>query len=141
MSGGVSRGKLFDQEVVPTGVVFRGDIALENYQVWQLGLLASAIGELNDGFAQLGSSKSRGLGVVHVDVESILHEQPLRAGKRAVGVGRVFDEAHNDAYGLLPETDLPDTEGASRGLFRRFEVNEALAAEWLAAGQLALGAL
>lgn len=141
VSGGVSRGKLFDQEVVPAGVTFHGDIALENYQVWQLGLLASAFSELNDGFAQLGSSKSRGLGVVQVAVTSMLHEQTLRAGERAVGVGRIYSQKQGEAYGLLPEADLPPSAGSQRGLFRRFELNTDQAQSWLQAGLVALGDL
>lgn len=141
VSGGVSRGKLFDQEVVPVGVTFSGDVALENYQVWQLGLLAQAFAELNDGFAQLGSSKSRGLGVVKVAVEGMLHEQPLRSGERAAGVGRIFTAPQLDAYGLLREAELPVATGTRHGLFRRFELNAEQAAAWLDAGLDALGAL
>jgi len=141
VSGGVSRGKLFDQEVVPEGVTFAGDIALENYQVWQLGLLGAAFGELNDGFAQLGSSKSRGLGVVHVELVSMLHEQPLRAGERAAGVGKIMSAADKDRYGLLRESELPATPFVPHGLFRRFELNKDQANAWLRAGLDALGAL
>lgn len=141
VSGGVSRGKLFDQEVVPVGVTFSGDVALENYQVWQLGLLASAFAELNDGFAQLGSSKSRGLGVVQVKVDSMLHEQPLRAGERAAGVGRIFSPQRVDACGLLREADLPETAGKAHGLFRRFDLSAEQANAWLDAGLASLGAL
>ncbi|MFT3765470.1 MAG: CRISPR-associated RAMP protein Csx7 [Minicystis sp.] len=141
ISGGVSRGKLFDQEVVPAGVSFWGDIALENYQVWQLGLLASAFAELDDGFAQLGSSKSRGLGVVQVDVASLVHEQPLRAGTRPLGVGRILAAERVRAYGLLPEADLPETASRTNGLFRRFELDREQAKAWLEAGKAALGAL
>jgi CRISPR-associated RAMP protein (TIGR02581 family) len=141
VSGGVSRGKLFDQEIVPAGVTFAGDVALENYQVWQLGLLASAFAELNDGFAQLGSSKSRGLGVVKVSVNNLIHEQPMRAGARAVGVGRVYPAPRVDAYGLLREADLPEVAGKQHGLFRRFELDAEQAQAWLDAGLAALGAL
>lgn len=141
VSGSAGRSKLFDQEIVPAGVTFSGDVALENYQVWQLGLLAAAFAELNDGFAQLGSSKSRGLGVVRVDVDSLLHEQPLRAGERAAGVGRIFAPASADAYGLLREGDLPETTGTPHGLFRRFELDAAQAKTWLDAGLAALGDL
>lgn len=141
VSGGVSRGKLFDQEIVPAGVTFAGDVALENYQVYQLGLLASAFAELNDGFAQLGSSKSRGLGVVSVDVVSLLHEQPARAGEHAVGVGHLFTPEHGKRYGLLKEAELPSVAGKPRGLSRRFELDASQANAWLSAGLAALGAL
>lgn len=141
VSGGVSRGKLFDQEVVPRGVAFNGDIALENYQVWQLGLLAAAFAELNDGFAQLGSGKSRGFGVVGVDVVSMIHEQPLRAGARAVGVGVLMSDADKDRYGLLREAEMPESVSKPHGLLMRFELDQKQTTAWLDAGLQALGAL
>lgn len=135
--GSVKNGP-FDQELVPAGVSFFGDIALENYQVWQLGLLAEAFDQLNQGIAQLGSSKSRGLGVVTVTVEQILHEQ---AGRRPqpCGVGHLATPDECKAYGLLDETALPSGEGIPRGLATRFDVREATT--WLDTGHAALGAL
>lgn len=141
ISGGSSRGKLFDQEAVPPGTAFWGDIALENYQAWQLGLLAAVFDDLDDGFAQLGSSKSRGLGVVKVAPESLLHKQPARAGELPAGIGRIFRKAQADAYGLLPEADLPKVEGRSRGLFRQFALGPDETKSWLQAGRKALEAL
>lgn len=141
ISGGVSRGKLFDQEVVPPGTSFWGEIALENYQVWQLGLLAGVVDELNDGFAQVGSSKSRGLGVVRMSVESILHEQPARTENRPMGVGHIVSAERARQYGLLPEVDLPAMTGQRRGLFFRFAVGPDEAKGWLEAGLRALEAL
>lgn len=135
--GSVKHGP-FDMEVVPAGVSFWGDIALENYQAWQLGLVAAALDELDGGFAQLGSSKSRGLGVVQVNVERVVHEQPLRAGEAPLGVGEMVDEGTRRAYRLLADRPLPRAEGRPRGLSRRFEVDGAAAKAWL---EEALGAL
>jgi CRISPR-associated protein Csm3 len=141
VSGGASRGKLFDHESVPPGTEFWGDIALENYQVWQLGLLATVFDDLKDGFAQLGSSKSRGLGVVTVAPESLVHKQPARAGDHPAGVGHIFRMEQARAYGLLPEADLPKVEGRSRGLFRQFALGPDDTKGWLDAGRKALEAL
>lgn len=127
ISGAAERGALYDMEVVPAGSVFFGDIALENYQAWQLGLVVAALDELNDGFAQLGSAKSRGLGVVAVTVTRILHEQPTRAGSAPVGVGGMVEPAEADGYGLLREGDLGSGKGDARGLSTRFEYSEAQA--------------
>lgn len=138
--GSVRNGP-FDQELVPAGVSFWGEVALENYQVWQLGLLAQAFDEVNDGIAQLGSSKSRGLGAAQVKVESILHEQAGAAGDMPRGVGALAPAAEQDAYGLLPEVDLPASAGTPRGLAVRFEVDEDQARSWLDAGRSALGGL
>jgi CRISPR-associated protein Csm3 len=151
LTGSVKHGP-FDQELVPAGVCFWGDVALENYQVWQLGLLAEAFAQINDGIAQLGSSKSRGLGVARLHVEHIVHEQ--RAGgagpdgaarpdgmERPCGVGALSDKKQEHDYGLLPEQPLPDARGRLRGLAIRFEADERVAKEWLEAGLAALGGL
>ncbi len=141
ISGSVENGP-FDQEMVPAGVSFFGDIALENFQIWQIGLLAQAFDEVNEGFAQLGSSKSRGLGVARISVAAILHEQPAHAARFPVGTGLLVSEQERQDYGLLPDYQLPDSEGVVRGLSRRFTiVEEPKINEWLSKGLAALGSL
>lgn len=141
IAGSVQHGP-FDQEMVPAGVSFWGEIALENYQGWQLGLLAQAFGEVNDGFAQLGSTKSRGLGVSKVEVESILHEQVGGQGGKPAGIGLLATDEERGEYGLLPDGELPETPWEARGLADRFTVKGADASRtWLDAGLHALGAL
>lgn len=135
--GSVKHGP-FDQELVPAGVAFFGDISLENYQVWMLGLLGEAFDQLNQGFAQLGSSTSRGLGVVTLTLERLVHEQAGRHA-RPHGVGHLAPANERTAYGLIPERDLPAAEGQPRGLAMRFDVPSPAA--WLVAGRAALEAL
>lgn len=132
----------FDQELVPAGVSFFGDIALENYQAWQLGLLAESFAEMNDGFAQLGSSKSRGLGVARIDVQSILHEQALSGGTSPVGAGMLASAEERNAYGLFQDAPLSADNGEVRGLSRRFTVRgDADVRAWLDGGRAALRGL
>lgn len=140
IKGSVAVGP-FDQELVPAGVSFWGEISFENYQLWQLGLVASALEELNLGFVQLGSSKSRGLGVVRVHVETLVHEQAGKVGALATGVGRLASEDERRSYGLDLDPELPSTKGTLRGLSLRFEPTEAEIQAWLLAGQEALGGL
>lgn len=136
--GSVKHGP-FEQELVPAGVSFFGDIALENYQVWQLGLLAEAFDQLDSGLAQLGSSKSRGLGVIRLAVERVLHEQ---VGSRAqpCGVADLAPPAQCKEYGLVAEVPLPPGDGIPHGLAMRFDLRDQ-AAGWLTAGRAALGAI
>jgi CRISPR-associated protein Csm3 len=138
MLGSVKYGP-FDQELVPAGVTFFGDIALENYQVWQLGLLATAFDQINTGIAQLGSGKSRGLGVARIILERVMHEQSGRRA-RPCGVGVLATPDDYKAYGLVAEPELPATDGVRHGLAMRFDVREGADA-WLAVGRDALGAL
>ncbi len=141
ITGSVKNGP-FDQELVPAGVCFWGDISLENYQAWQLGLLAQSFAEVNDGFAQLGSSKSRGLGVAKLEVESILHEQALMEKTMPMGVGMLASAQEGNDYALLPDSALAQSAGVIHGLSRRFMVTESgVIRSWLDSGLTALGSL
>lgn len=141
IKGSVKHGP-FDQELVPSGVSFWGEIAFENYQVWQLGLLLQAFDDIDTGFVQLGSSKSRGLGVARVCILKLIHEQPARAGELPRGVGDIVDIAAARDYGLLPETALPSTPGERRGLHQRFVAAGTPAVDaWIAAARTALETL
>jgi CRISPR-associated RAMP protein (TIGR02581 family) len=141
ITGSARPGGLFDQEMVPAGVSFWGEIALQNYQVWQLGLLAQALDAVSFGAAQLGSSKSRGLGSARVTVEVLVHEQVATAADRPRGAGALLDGEEARAYGLLVEGTLPDATAERRGLAARFTVGGAAVAAWLDAGRAALGGL
>ena len=140
ITGSVRHGP-FDQEMVPAGVSFWGEIALQNYQVWQLGLLAQALDAVSFGAAQLGSSKSRGLGSARVAVEALVHEQVATAADRPRGVGTLLDGEEARAYGLLVEGTLPDATAERRGLAARFTVGGDAVAAWLDASRAALGGL
>lgn len=142
VTGSVQNGP-FDQELVPAGVSFWGEIALENYQVWQVGLMAGAFDEVNQGFAQLGSSKSRGLGVAKVHIISAVHEQRRNASALPRGVGALASAEEIKAYGLLaPEKELRfDKEPELRGLSMRFVAEKTNAETWLSTGIEALGDL
>ncbi|MFM7201172.1 MAG: RAMP superfamily CRISPR-associated protein [Myxococcota bacterium] len=138
IKGSVADGP-FDQELVPVGVSFWGELSFENYQLWQLGLVASALEELNLGFVQLGSGKSRGLGFVRVHVESFLHEQSGREGAPATGVGRLATERERLDYGLEPDAELTGEPGLRRGLAVRFEPSPEQLQTWLEHARNTLG--
>ncbi|MBM3677890.1 MAG: hypothetical protein FJW96_08420 [Actinobacteria bacterium] len=123
LSGGTNPSALFDMEVVPAGASFWGEIALVNYQLWQLGALLRAIGELNKGTIRLGGGKSHGLGRIGLSIVSVEHEQqPAHSGTGPAGVGLLAPETEAERYGLLlPDGALDrDVEGESLGLARRF---------------------
>lgn len=61
LSGGTVPGALFTLEVVTRGE-FEATLALENFELWQLGLLAIALRDLGSGLCPIGYGKSRGLG-------------------------------------------------------------------------------
>lgn len=142
ISGAVEASGPFDQELVPAGSRFWGEITLVNYQVWQLGLLAAALEEMNLEFAQLGSGKSHGLGVVNVRIVRLVHEQRNGSQEEPCGVERLASPEATSAYGLVREGSLPRTQGRRRGLAQRFvcEGSDAIEA-WHEAGLTALDEL
>lgn len=60
----------FDMEVMITGS-FRSKIHVDNFELWQLGLLALAFQGLNEGLVRVGFGKNRGFGEVETKIESI----------------------------------------------------------------------
>ena len=140
LSGAVRHGP-WDQELVPAGVSFFGEVALENYQVWQLGLLVEGFERISDGLARLGSSKSRGLGRARVEITQIVHEQGAHLDNLPRGLADLGTSTLRNDYGLLPEQPLPATPSEARGLHRRFRADGTHLVAWLDAGRSALGVL
>lgn len=113
--GSVAHGP-FDFEVVTRGT-FMASIHLRNFELWQLGLLALVLRDLEEGLLPVGFGKSRGLGEVKAQVTALtiryLGAQP---GSNGVTLpdGRTFDvlstlygigfltadEGERKAYGL-----------------------------------------
>jgi len=89
---------------VATGGFF-GEITLRNYQLWQLGLLALVLRDINEGHQRVGAMKSRGLGRVKVVVQefrldqygALLELEDIRI--RGVGMNRSL----LDPYDLYPD--------------------------------------
>jgi len=85
----VVSGALFEMEVAVSGT-FEGTLVLENFEIWQLGLLTTALEAMNLGLLKVGFGKNRGFGevearIVEAQVEEIItgyqkdHLRGLRA--------------------------------------------------------------
>ena len=68
--GSALSGALFDMEVLTKGQ-FKGEIYLRNFELWQLGLLGLALRDLENERLRIGFAKSRGLGLVKAEVDSV----------------------------------------------------------------------
>ncbi|MCL4703989.1 CRISPR-associated RAMP protein [bacterium] len=106
-TGGASRGAKFELEVI-TGGVFKTMLHIQNFELWQLGLIGFVLQDMKDGLVRMGSGKSRGLGKVVADIGKItLHY--LGAGSKIaenghlniMGVGELFDQAGQ--YGMVKD--------------------------------------
>jgi CRISPR-associated RAMP protein (TIGR02581 family) len=64
-------GKLYDLQVVPASTPFRFHAVVENAEEWELGLLAIGLHQLETEQIPLGGGRSRGLGVVRLQISAI----------------------------------------------------------------------
>lgn len=98
-TGGPSPGALLDFEVV-TGGIFKTEIHLSNFELWQLGLVLLVLEDMNEGFVRVGASKSRGLGHMKAVVTELVVDQARGAAGQLAGVGALLPTQAR-AYGWL----------------------------------------
>jgi CRISPR-associated RAMP protein (TIGR02581 family) len=110
LSGGVAGGP-FDMEVAMAGK-FQTNLRLFNFELWQIGLLALVLRDLDEGRLRIGFAKSRGLGAVRVTLEELEIGYPGQFstdgrdyGRNLYGVGALA-AALIDAYGYRAEDVL-----------------------------------
>jgi len=107
---GRTQGKaLFEYEILGGGELF-GEFIFTNYQLYQPGLLFTLFDLSNEGFLRYGHSKSRGLGVLNFQVQSmkILQVGQLR-GNQIQGVGVLSGNGDYSKYGFyMKEKDAID---------------------------------
>ncbi|MCD6508619.1 hypothetical protein J7M22_18615 [Candidatus Poribacteria bacterium] len=123
----------FQMEVITEGT-FEGRITVRNFTLGQIGLLGAGILDMADGLLPLGFGKSKGLGVMEVEIQRVTFSS-LRDPKGSLkGVGLLADEGIKRLY-RLPSgkgQSLPVGEEAKRrGPFYLLEATGQRAAEWL----------
>lgn len=97
----------FEMEVAVSGT-FEGHLVLENYEIWQLGLLASALEAMNQGLVKVGFGKNRGFGEVEVAVTEAQVDEVVSGAEDSAlrGLGAFVSESEQEAYGLFPPNSL-----------------------------------
>jgi len=70
-TGGAAGKALYDMEVVPPTTRFGTSLYLRNFELWQLGLLAFVLRDMEEGLVKMGTAKSRGLGRVRAEVHDV----------------------------------------------------------------------
>ncbi len=123
----------FQMEVLIEGT-FEGEITARNFTLGQLGLIAAGILDMADGLLPLGFGKSKGLGVMEVEVQKVIFRS-IRDPRGALkGVGLLAEEDVRRLY-RLPEgkgQSLPvGKEAERRGPFYLLESSGREAGEWL----------
>lgn len=126
LSHAVAQGP-FDIETAVAGT-FTGHLVLENYEVWQVGLVSLALQSMNNGLLKLGFGKNRGFGEVQVEVREAEMDEATIGGQRPSsqhlrGLAAFVDNDERERYGLATPTDLEDLPEPTRtedlGLYAR----------------------
>lgn len=119
LSHAVAQGP-FEMEVAVAGS-FEGRLVLENYELWQLGLLVTALEAMNHGLLKVGFGKNRGFGEVQVKVitAEVEETQPGQTQTTLRGLPAFVGNEERQKYGLaspnqlseLPQPDQVDNLG------------------------------
>lgn len=108
LTGGSSPGALFNLEAVSTGIRFRAEVLLRNFECWQLGALLLVVQDMEDELVRIGSGKSRGLGAVQGTVDEVvihhLGRTPGRDDTTIWGLGRFLGP--DSVYGTWSDDTL-----------------------------------
>jgi CRISPR-associated protein Csm3 len=111
VSGAVAAGP-FNLEVVSRGN-FECTLALHNFQLWQVGLLAIVLRDVGEGLVALGSGKSKGFGRMRLSYLEAVASYPgqvaARRGQHDFGAYlydlAAFQFENSASYGLWPAGD------------------------------------
>lgn len=121
--GSTVPGALFNYQVCTSGE-FHTKIHLKNFSLAQLGLIGLVLRDLDEGWFGLGFAKSRGLGMVEVQLNSAVVQYPgcildnqqiCSLGRQEqwsdtslLGAGVFLDEEERQRYGF-PADDMQET--------------------------------
>lgn len=123
LSHAVAQGP-FEMEVAVAGT-FAGQLVLENFELWQLGLLAVALESMERGLLKVGYGKNRGFGEVSVSVREVRLDEVAAGLDAAVwrGLGALVNGDEAGRYGLSRDERLDGlpqpTDSAELGVYVR----------------------
>ncbi len=120
VSQAVAQGP-FDMEVA-TGGRFEGQIVLQNYTLWQLGLTVAGLRAMREGLLKVGFGKNRGFGRVKLEIREVTIREPRAKARSGTihGVGAFLSEEEKERYGLSGEREdlqVPEGEAVDDGLY------------------------
>lgn len=119
--GASETGALFAYEVLETGT-FTMTLTLENFEIWQVGMIAYALNDLLTGGLAVGYGSRRGLGTMSGEVIDAslsyfgLNNQGTATGCRLLGVAGLMDGVGYGFVGEPPSVEMSGAQLERRGL-------------------------
>lgn len=115
---------------------FETTVAVRNFELWQLGLLAYVFRDFAEGLVAIGFGKSKGFGQVKGEVKAVTLSYPAgRADGKVQHLGSLCPAEERTAYGLAPfdaaRAPLTEASTPQPSLYKTYAVAD-LAAFWAA---------
>jgi len=134
-TGGVHSGANMRFHVLEN-TAFHTTVTLRNFELWQLGLLAFAFRDFEQGRVALGFGKTKGFGQVVGEVTRVELTYPRgRADGKVEHLGSLASPEEVERYGLRaadpPECPMKEVPSEGLDLYRHFQVED-LPAFWAA---------
>ncbi|MBN1593921.1 MAG: hypothetical protein JW941_11825 [Candidatus Coatesbacteria bacterium] len=87
------------------GGEFETRIILENFELWQLGMIGIVLMDIDDGLVQIGGLRSKGYGLVSLNFDSceFFFAKPGLPTERIYGVGSLVSEKQRGQFGYMTE--------------------------------------
>ncbi|MFN3929344.1 MAG: RAMP superfamily CRISPR-associated protein, partial [Thermoflexus sp.] len=128
LSHAVAHGP-FEMEIAVAGT-FEGYLVLENFELWQAGLLALALESVNQGLVKVGFGKNRGFGEVRIRVVEVALDEVANDVQPTVwrGLGAFVSEGERKNYGLAAPyqvNGMPEGQVEAMGVYSRRVYTEA----------------
>jgi CRISPR-associated RAMP protein (TIGR02581 family) len=98
-----AEGRLYDFQVVPAGTPFEFKAVVENAEDWELGLLMIGLHQFETEQIPLGGGRSRGLGVVKLDISETWWVDPAGDPDQLLAYLQRLVEGEKDYYQQSPE--------------------------------------
>ncbi len=115
----------FDMELV-VEANFKTKITIENFQVWQVGLILYCIEQMDDGWIKIGYGKNRGLGEVSAEIETLRMDfaSKNQSDGEIWGIAEFLSENERENYGLKPGDKILLNIGESKdnGIFKTYRI-------------------
>jgi hypothetical protein len=128
-TGGVKQHALYSYQALPAGTAFTGRLTIQNFEFWQIGLLALVSREMADGRTPVGSGTRRGLGRATAAWQQAEFRYPAPLYRRAAAgqAGALPSGASlaaNAEPWLLPGLQLRPPPGWADAAWVTFEVGD-----------------
>jgi CRISPR-associated RAMP protein (TIGR02581 family) len=121
-SGGAASRAKYDLQVLVSGD-FHTRIEIQNFELWQLGLLGLVLRDMEEGLIRIGMGTSRGLGRIKSTVRNFEVGYWGKKPDKLIGIESICSDDERKMYGFFKEKNDPCQLNAHLQKGLRYEYN------------------